>query len=111
MAIIIPMISYAAGQITVDSMLANGFDIPREFLGRPNLPGIITGSSGLYTLFGWAGNVDNFYAILTATVIYIVLLGGFISLLYTFTYRFVAPPRYGLQDMPPPNFKGKKFKR
>ena len=111
MMIIIPLISYAAGQITVDMAIENEWDLPREYLGIPKLPAVVNASSGLYTLFGWVTNIENFYAILVFTIVYIIVIGGIMSLMYTIVYSYMAPPRYGPQDLPPPNFKTKKFKR
>ena len=110
-SILVAVISMAAGQLTVDYLIKNKFEIPAEMLGSPTLPNLVTRSSGLTSLFGWITQIDNFYAVALATLVFMILIGGFASLLYTFAYRFVAPPRYGPQDIPPPNFKVKKFKR
>lgn len=109
--IFIPLISIAAGVETVKYGLAHGWAIPYELLGRPALPGFFYQSSGLLILFGPLTRIDNFYAYLAFSVLFTVALGGLISLVYAFAYRFVAPPRYGPLDEPPPRIKTKKYTR
>jgi len=111
MIVLIAIISMAAGQLTVDYGIRSEAPIPRQMLGMPVLPRIIASSSGLSQMFGWITTIENFYAIAIASIVYMIVIGGFASLLYAIAYRFVAPPRYGPQDIPAPKFKRTKYKR
>jgi hypothetical protein len=53
----------------------------------------------------------HFYAYAVTSLLYMVLLGGIMSVFYAFVYRIVGPPRYGPLDVERPNVKVKKYKR
>jgi hypothetical protein len=44
-------------------------------------------------------------------VLYIVIFGGIISVIWALIYRVVGPPRYGPLDAPTPDIKVKTYKR
>jgi len=111
MIVIIPIISIAAGIQTVDYALQHGWILPAGLLGRPTLPDFFYKSSGLISIFGPITSINNLYAYAVASIVYVLAIGGVSSMAYAFAYRFVGPPRYGPQDIPPPNFKVKKYKR
>ncbi len=111
MMLIIPVISIAAGVETVNYGLANGWTIPYQLLGTPELPEFFYKSSGLMTIFGPLTTLQNFYAHAALSFIYMVTLGGVISVLYAIVYRAIGPSRYGPTDAPPPKIRTKKYTR
>lgn len=110
--LLIPLISIASAYQTVDWLAGSTWKIiPRQLLGHPRLPDFIYKSSGLVTILNPITKVDNFYAIVAASILYMVLLSGLISLVYSMVYIAVAPNRYGPTDAPPPKIKVTKKSR
>ncbi len=75
------------------------------------LPNYFFATAGLTYIFSPIVNTQNLYAIILISVVYMVILGGVISLVYAVIYRIANPKRYGAFDAPPPNIKAKKYKR
>lgn len=111
MILIVPVISMAAGYGTINFAMEKKWFIPYELLGTPRFPAFFYKSSGLMTIFGPLTNIQNLYAYIVVGLIYMILIGGVISLVYAFVYRFVGPSRYGPTDAPPPKIKTKRYTR
>ncbi|MCL4270029.1 MAG: hypothetical protein KJZ72_10815 [Anaerolineales bacterium] len=111
MMIVIPVISIAAGYETIEFGLNNDWAIPYQLLGTPRYPDFFYSSSGIMTLLSPITGINNFYAYAVASLIYMVLFGGIISMIYAIVYRMITPSRYGPMDVPPPNIKVKRYKR
>ncbi|HMZ08566.1 MAG TPA: hypothetical protein PK078_13185 [Anaerolineales bacterium] len=111
MFILIPVISWAAGYETIHYGLDHGWPIPYELLGTPTFPDFFYRSSGVMTILSPIATIQHFFAILAACLVYMVALGGILSVIYAFAYRAVAPSRYGPLDAPPSNVKVKRYKR
>lgn len=111
MMLIIPAISISAGYQTVNYGLEHNWAIPYQLLGIPRLPEFFYKSNGLLTIFGPITYIQNFYAHAAVSFLYMVLIGGVISVLYAVVYRMIAPSRYGPTDAPPPKIKTKKYTR
>ena len=109
--LIIPAVSIAAGIETIKFGLENDWAIPYQLLGTPRLPDVFYQSSGLLIIFGPLTKINHLYAFATASVLYMIAIGGMISLIYGIAYRIVGPPRYGPYDEPPPKIKTKKYTR
>jgi hypothetical protein len=98
----IPVISIAAGVATVQLVLDNKWGIiPRQLLGHPRLPDIFYKSSGLMYIFNPLTKIKDFYADAVVSLIYILLISGIISVIYSAIYNIVGPSRYGPTDEPP----------
>src|SRR6266508_1558210 len=80
--IIITLISISAAKLTIDYGLKNGWTIPYQLLGNPSLPDYFYKVPALVTIFGPITLVNNFYAYLATTIIYLILLGGLASFGY-----------------------------
>jgi len=111
MMLLVPAVSIAAGAETIKYGLDNGWAIPYQLLGYPTLPDLFYQSSGLLTIFGPITRINHLYAYTAASILYMILIGGTISVLYAAAYRIVGPPRYGPMDEPPPKIKTKKYTR
>lgn len=111
MMLIIPAISIAAGAETIKYGLNHGWTIPYQLLGYPTLPDLFYKSSGLIAVFGPITRINHLYAYTAVSLLYMILIGGTISVLYAIAYRFVGPSRYGPMDDPPPKIKAKKYTR
>lgn len=109
--LIMPAISIAAGIMTVQYGLDHNWAIPYQLLGLPQFPDIFYKSRGIMQLLSPIIGIRNFYAYVVVSGMYMILLGGIMSLLYAFVYRFVAPPRYGPLDVERPNIRVKRYKR
>ncbi len=107
--LIIPAISIVGALVTIDSPLVRF--IPPELMGRLFLPAYFYSTAGLTKIFAPITNINNLSAIIFVSVLYMILLGGVISVLYAFIYRAMNPKRYGEFDAPPPKATAKKYKR
>ena len=54
---------------------------------------------------------QNLYAIAAVFLLYLILGGALISLLYALVYHLVGPPVYSEIDAPPPPVKVRKYTR
>lgn len=111
MMLIIPAISISAGYQTVNYGLLNKWTFPFQLLGYVTLPDFFYKSSGLMTVFGPLTRIPNIYAYAAVSILYMVVLGGLISMIYALVYRMTGPARYGPTDAPPPKIKTKKYTR
>ncbi len=111
MMLIIPAISIAAGIETINYGIEHNWPIPYQLMGKPGLPDFFYKSSGLMAILGPIVSIKNFYAMVVASIIFMVFLGGIISVIYAMIYSFTGPSRYGPTDAPPPNIKTKKYTR
>lgn len=107
--ILVPIMSFAAGKLTIDYGLAHDWPIPYQLLGNPRLPDIFYEYTPLFIIFGPIATWTHFYAYAAVTLIYMIASGGFLSLVYALVYRYVGPPRWGPLDVPPP--KKSSFRR
>jgi hypothetical protein len=111
MIFVIPAISIAGGIETVNLALENKWKIPFELRGFPVLPDIVYKSTGLMTIFGPLTKVNNLYAYIVASIIFLLVISSVISLIYAVVYRIANPNRYGPLDAPPSKVRVKKKSR
>lgn len=112
MIIIVPILSFFAALVTTEAGVNGGWPIPVEFLGYPHLPDFLFSVPALNFIFIPLANIQNLYAYIIFTLLYIVLLGGIISFFYAVVYRFTGPSKYGPLDAPPVRgVKHKRYKR
>ncbi|MBI5944187.1 MAG: hypothetical protein HY864_07450 [Chloroflexi bacterium] len=111
MMLVIPIISIAAGYGTINYAIEKRWFIPYELLGTPIFPSLFYKSNGLMLILAPITRIQNFYAYVIAALVYILLIGGLVSLIYAIVYRIVGPSRYGPTDAPPPNIKTKRYTR
>jgi hypothetical protein len=90
--LLVPILSYAGALVLIDQNGKYGW-IP---ITRDMLSPIIE---------------PMFYVKLGLTLFLVFLLGAVISLISFMFYRMIAPPRYGPLDVPPTQYKGKRYKR
>jgi hypothetical protein len=111
MMIIIPAMSIAIAYELINYGLENGWSIPYQLLGKPQMPDWVYKSNGLLTILSPIMSTEHFYAYLALSVVLMIIIGGIISMTYAFVYRAVGPARYGPLDAPPPKIKTKKYTR
>jgi hypothetical protein len=110
--VILPVISYALADVTVQAGIkAHWSLLPYQLIGTPRFPDFVWKFWQLTAIAGPLTRINNLYANLVLTGIYIIVLGGLSSLGYAIIYRFLGPPRYGPLDIPPPKIKTKPYKR
>ena len=56
-------------------------------------------------------NTPRLLATIALGVVTLVIVGGFISIVYGYMYTIFAPSKYGPNDVPAPRVKTKKYKR
>ncbi|MGE5248622.1 MAG: hypothetical protein ACM3QS_00275 [Bacteroidota bacterium] len=111
MMIVVPVMSIAGAKATIDYGLSRGWPVPPELLRRIVLPNLIYKLPGLAAILEKIVSVQNIAAYAVLSLLYIVVLGAVISLIYAFIYRATGPSRYGPLDMPPEKIKAAKRSR
>lgn len=111
--IIIPIMSYAAAVITVQSVYENrpAF-IPRDLLISVDVPSLVW--QYLPVMAAFFQNILNdpfIWVNLVVTVVYLLLFSGVISVIYSALFRAFGPPQYGRLDAPPARKQPKKYVR
>ena len=108
--VIVPILSFAAANVTLPFLLDRGL-VPNDLLTTPRVPDLLWYVPVMAQIYGFLFARYAIGAILMLTFLYIVLIGGFFSVLYALMYRAVGPSRYGTLDAPPPRVKTKKYTR
>ena len=108
--IIVPILSFAAANVTLPLFLNRGL-VPPQLLITPQIPAWLWYVPVLAQIIQNLFVRPAIFAILVLTFMYILILGGIFSVIYAAMYRMVAPARYGPMDAPPPKVKIKKYKR
>ncbi len=111
MILLIPILSIALAYETVQYGLAAEWRIPYQLLGPPRFPDIFYDIGILRQLSFPIRQIEHLYAYAAVSTVYMIVIGGFISVLYAFVYRMIGPSRYGPFDAPPPTIKTKKYTR
>ncbi len=111
MIVVIPVVSYILAYYTVQLAVAQNWPMPYQLMGAPIMPSLLRASDALLPIVQFIESQQNLYAVLLLAVVYIVVLGGAVSLVYTYIYRYVGPPRYGPLDAPPSKTRVKRYKR
>ena len=111
--IIIPIISYAAGALTIESVFASRPAlIPRDLLVTVNVPSLVW--QYLPVLASFLQKIFNnpfLWVNLVVTVFYLLIFSGIISIVYAALFRAFGPPQYSPLDAPPVRKKTRKYIR
>jgi len=110
MIVLIPVVSYAAAEVTMPFFLNRGL-VPRELMFTPQTPEWLQVAPVLAQVFRFLFGRYAILATLGLTVLYIIFFAGILTVIYAFMYRMATPSRYGPMDAPPPRIKIKKYKR
>lgn len=107
---IIPIMSWAAASVTLDEGIKRGWFIPADMVGFVRFPPEAYTTPGISTVAVWLSSIENLVGIVVLTIVFLFLLGGLISFIYSVLYRMNVP-RYGQFDAPPSTHRAKKYKR
>jgi hypothetical protein len=110
MIVLVPILSYAAADVSMPFFQGRGL-VPRELLFTPKTPDWLRVSPVLVQTFQFLFGRYGIMATLLLAFVYILIIGGILSVLYAFMYQLAAPSRYGPMDAPPSRVKVKKYKR
>ena len=110
--LVVPVVAYLLADLTIRGAIAQGWPMPYQLMGYPVMPVFLWNvTPGLAPILTFIQGQNNLYAVLSLTIVYIVLLSSLISIVYSIIYRLVGPPRYGPTDVPPPPIYVKPYKR
>ena len=109
--LVVPLASWILAAASVQWAVDRGWPLPAQLLGYPVIPTVLWANSGLAPILGPIQGQQNLYAIVAVFLLYLILLGALISLVYAVVYRLVGPPLYAEIDAPPPPVKVRKYKR
>jgi hypothetical protein len=110
MIVLVPAMSWAAAELSLPFFRDQGL-VPRELMVVPQIPDWLRISPVLTQAYQFLFGRPGILAILVLMFIYILFIGGVMSVLYAFMYKLTAPSRYGPTDAPPTYTKVKKYKR
>ena len=111
MILFVPFASWFAATVTVQLAIAQKWPFPYQIMGYPVMPREMMQLPVLSSVGYFLQSQQNLYAILLITILYIVVIGAILSLVYSFLWRYIGPPRYGPLDAPPPKIAVKRYKR
>ena len=104
MMIIIPIISFAMAEFTVQNTWAQQY-IPYQLLGYVVVPAKVWKVGFLNPVLTFIQNQANLYGVLIFFLFYLLVLGSLMSIINAYLYKSFAPSRFGPQDAPPPKIK------
>lgn len=107
----VPTISYILAAASVQLAVDENWPMPYQLMGYPVMPVLLWKDAGIVPLLTFIQSQNNLYAILTITLLFIIILASLVSYIYALVYRAVGPSRYGPQDAPPPKVKVKRYTR
>ncbi|MFN2120257.1 MAG: hypothetical protein ACK2T0_07710 [Anaerolineales bacterium] len=109
--IVVPVVAWILASATIDNGLELGWPMPYQLTGYAVMPQALWGIQGAAPILTFLEQQPHLYASLLLCVVYIILVGALISVIYSILYRFIGPPRYGPLDAPPPRVSLRKYKR
>ncbi len=111
--LLLPVLSYGIALFLLENVPAVGrffSDATPWLWGTVPIPPLLLKLTSLNGLWSWLSHQNNLMLELFLAVIILIFLSGFISMIYAFMYRAVAPSKYGPTDAPPPKRRGKRKK-
>jgi len=111
MMLIVPLASWVLATDTVKLAMDRNWPVPYQLTGYPVMPLLLWQVSGLAPVLVYLQGQQNLYAIIALCIVFIIIIGGLISLAYSLIYKVVGPPRYGPLDAPPPPIRVGRYKR
>jgi hypothetical protein len=97
--IIAPFMSYAFAVLIVGALGSVGL-VPSFLLGRIPFPDWTYTAPVIGPIVTFLGGLYNVLAVVVFFIPMLVILSGLFSLLYSWLYRVIGPPRYTAQDAP-----------
>jgi len=108
--LIVPVFAYMVGLELAKRNFALGI-LPFEWYGYMTFSPAVYALSGLSAVANFLSSIPYLPATLTFTFIIIIVVGGFLTILYGYIYALFAPSKHGPFDVPAPRIKTKKYKR
>lgn len=112
--VLIPVLlvfSYIAAELLVRRGVERGWPIPAGLVGYIHFPDVVWKIPVLSTVCRWIASYPNLPAVLLTFLLFMPLLMGLLSTLYSILYRMVGPPPYTPLDAPPPPRKARSYRR
>jgi hypothetical protein len=107
--VIVPIISYGSAVLLVNYGMRNGWPIPPNWLGTPEIHPFLWRLGGLQVVLNYIQAQNNLIANLIFAIALTVLIFGILAIIYGFIFKLFGPPQYGPTDVPP--IRGVKVKR
>lgn len=109
--VIVPIISYGTAVLLVNYGIRNGWPIPPNWLGTPEIHPLLWRLGGLQTTLNFLQSQTNLIANLIFAFALTILIFGVLAIVYGFIFKLFGPPEYGPTDVPPVRIKVKRYKR
>lgn len=101
LAIILPLMSYAAAVLLVRHGLSHGWPIPPELTGYIEFKDWVWKTPLISNLARPIANCKDLWAVLITSIIILVFLSGIITTAYAIMRRITGPSQYSPVDVPP----------
>jgi hypothetical protein len=108
--ILVPLISYAMSVVFLPLIVSTGY-VPYEILGYIHFPDWTYRTIIIQDFAKFIGGINNLYALMILFVVFLLLLTGVFTTLYSAIYQYIGPKRYTALDAPPAKVKAKTYKR
>lgn len=110
--VLIPIIAYGTAVLLVNYGITNGWPIPPNWLGTPEVHPLLWRLRGLEVILTFIQAQTNLMANLIFAIAIAVFIFGVLSIIYGFLFRLLGPPQYGPTDVPPARgVRVKRYKR
>ena len=110
MMILIPLMAIVGAVVMIDEGTKAGWPIPPELLGYPRLPAMAFQLPVIDNIAIAISSVNNLYGIIAISFVFMILGFAIISMVYSFAFKVMGPPRYTPLDAPEVP-RGKRYKR
>jgi len=110
MMILIPLMAIVGAMVMIDEGTKAGWPIPQELLGYPQMPSMAYQIPVIDKIALTISSVNNLYGIIAFSMVFMVLGFAVISMVYSFAFKVMGPPRYTPLDAPEVP-RGKRYRR
>lgn len=110
MMILIPLMAIVGAMVMIDEGTKAGWPIPQELLGYPQMPSMAFQIPVIDKIALTISSVNNLYGIIAFSMVFMVLGFAVISMVYSFAFKVMGPPRYTPLDAPEVP-RGKRYRR
>jgi hypothetical protein len=111
--VVVPLLSYGIADYWIGNGLPGTqfFSTSPSLMSPPKINPLLLKLQGLQPIWSFLQQQDHLGANLVLTIALIMIIGGFMAIVYGYVNAMFGPSRYGPTDVPPPRVKPKKYTR
>jgi len=111
--VLVPVLSYGIADYWISNGLPGTefFSTTPSLMAPPKINPLLLQLRGLQPLWSLLQGQSHFWANMIMATALIMIIGGFMAIVYGYIYSMFGPSRFGPTDVPPPRVKTKRYKR